>query len=161
MCLAGVVVSSFVSIVVKVLGLILIFGANGPLNKALLALHLVSEPVPILGTFAGVVAGLMYYSLSFAILMFYSIIVTVPRSLEEAAGIRFIAAWRVQAGHSAALPWTCGSARAVGLQCQHGGGFTSTALIKWKSGDLPVLIQRTMLVETTGAWRRPSRSGCC
>ena len=83
--LAGVVISSFVSIVVKVLGLILLFGANGPLNQILLALHLVSEPVAILGTFAGVVAGLMYYSLGFAILMFYSIIVTVPRSLEGIA----------------------------------------------------------------------------
>jgi putative spermidine/putrescine transport system permease protein len=147
--LAGVVVSSFVSIVVKVLGLILIFGANGPLNKVLLALHLVAEPVPILGTFAGVVAGLMYYSLGFAILMFYSIIVTVPRSLEEAAGILGSSPWGVftQVILPLCMPGLVGGALLVFNVSM--GGFTSTALIgAGRVITLPVLIQRTMLVET-------------
>lgn len=85
--LAAVVVSSFVTIVVKVLGLILIFSANGPFNQLLMWLGLVTEPVTIIGTLTGAVVGLMYYSLGYAVLLFYSVVVTVPRSVEEAAEI--------------------------------------------------------------------------
>ena len=148
--LAGVVISSFVSIVVKVLGLILIFGANGPLNKLLQGLNLVSEPVALLGTFPGVVAGLMYYSLGFAILMFYSIIVTVPRSLEEAASILGTSSTGVftQVVLPLCMPGLVGGALMIFNVSM--GGFTSTALIgAGKVLTLPVVIQRTMLVETS------------
>lgn len=147
--LAAVVVSSFVSIVVKVLGLMLIFSASGPFNKLALALGLVTEPVAVLGTLPGVAIGLMYYSLGFAVLLFYSIIVTVPRSLEEAAEIMGASRAGVfrQVVLPLCLPGLVGGALMIFNVSM--GGFTSTALIgSGKVLTIPVVIQRTMLLET-------------
>src|SRR5215470_10580788 len=50
---AAVVVSSFLTIVVKVVGLLLIFSSNGPLNRALTWLGVITEPVSIVGNVPG------------------------------------------------------------------------------------------------------------
>jgi putative spermidine/putrescine transport system permease protein len=146
--LAAVVVSSFVSIVIKVLGLILIFSSNGPFNKLLMALGVVHEPVSIIGTLPGVVVGLMHYSLGFAVLLFYSLVITVPRSLEEAAysmGASRLGVFR-QVVLPLCLPGLVGGALVIFNVSM--GGFTSTALIgAGKVLTLPVVIQRTMLLE--------------
>ena len=55
--LAAVVVSSFLSIVVKVLGLLLIFSSSGPLNRTLFWLGAITEPVTIVGNIPGVILG--------------------------------------------------------------------------------------------------------
>jgi putative spermidine/putrescine transport system permease protein len=147
--LAAVVASSFVTIVVKVLGLLLIFGTTGPLNRLLTALHLVDSPVTILGTVPGVVLGLMYYTLGFAILLFYSLVVTVPRSLEEAAEIHGASRWQtlLQVVLPLCLPGIAAGALIVFNVSM--GGFSSTALIgAGKVLTVPVVIQRTVLLET-------------
>jgi putative spermidine/putrescine transport system permease protein len=147
--LAAVVVSSFVSIVVKVLGLILIFSANGPFNAVLSALGVASQPVSILGSLWGVVLGLMHYSLGFAVLLFYSVVITVPRSLEEAAAT--LGATRAGAMRQVVLPLCLPGlvAGALVIFNVSMGGFTSTALIgSGKVLTVPVVIQRTMLLET-------------
>ncbi len=146
--LAAVVVSSFVSIVVKVLGLILIFSANGPFNKLLMAMGVIDAPVSLIGTLTGVVLGLMHYSLGFAVLLFYSVVITVPRSLEEEAqgmGASRAGVFR-QVILPMCLPGLVGGALVIFNISM--GGFTSTALIgAGKVLTIPVVIERTMLLE--------------
>ena len=60
--LAGVVVTTFVTIVIKVFGLIIIFGAEGPLNRFLMGFGFVDAPYSIMGTQTGVVVGLMHFT---------------------------------------------------------------------------------------------------
>lgn len=148
--LAAVVASSFVTIVVKTLGLLLIFASNGPLNKMLLSLGLSDAPVTIVGTLPGVVLGLMYYTLGFAVLLFYSLILTVPKPLEEAAEIHGATRWG--AFRQVVLP-LCLPGLAAGTLIIFNvsmGGFTSTALIgAGKVLTVPIAIQRTVLLETS------------
>jgi ABC-type spermidine/putrescine transport system permease subunit I len=147
--LAAVVVSSFVTIVIKVLGLLLIFASNGPLNRGLSWLGLSPEPITIVGTIPGAVVGLMYYTLGFAILLFYSIIVTIPRSLEEAAEVH--GASRLQVFRQIVLPLCLPGIAAGALMIfnVNMGGFSSTALIgAGKVLTLPIVIQRTVILET-------------
>jgi putative spermidine/putrescine transport system permease protein len=147
--LAAVIASSFVTIVIKVLGLLLIFASNGPLNRLLEWLGLIHEPVTVLGTWPGVILGLMYYTLGFAVLLFYSIVVTVPRSWEEAAEIHGASRWQVM--RRVVLP-LCLPGLAAGALIVFNvsmGGFSSTALLgAGKVLTVPILIQRTVLLET-------------
>jgi putative spermidine/putrescine transport system permease protein len=147
--LAAVVVSSFVTIVIKVLGLILIFSSNGPFNQMLLAAGLIDEPFTIIGSLSGVVVGLMYYSFGYAVLLFYSVVMTVPRSVEEAAEVLGATRWEVV--RQVVLP-LCLPGLVAGVLTVFNlsmGGFSSTALIgAGKVLTVPVVIQRTMLLET-------------
>ena len=126
--LAAVVMSSFVTIVIG----------------------LISEPVSIIGSLSGVVIGLMYYSFGFAVLLFYSVVATVPRSVEEAAEVH--GASRFQVFVQVVLPLAMPGIVAGALMIFNVsmGGFSSTALIgAGKVLTLPVVIQRTMLLETS------------
>ncbi len=148
--LAAVVTSSFVTIVIKVLGIILIFSNNGPFNRMMMWIGAYTEPVSIIGTLPGVVIGLMYYSFGFAVLLFYSVVVTVPRSVEEAAEVH--GASRLQVFAQVVLPLAMPGIVAGALMIFNVsmGGFSSTALIgAGKVLTLPVVIQRTMLLETS------------
>ena len=148
--LAVLVSVSMVTIVIKVLGLMIIFSPNGLLNSALISSGLLSKPVKILGTFPGVVTGLMYYSLGFAVLLFFSVITTISRSLEEAAMIHGASRPRVFARVVVplALPAiVSGSLMVFNISM---GGFASTALIGvGKIVTLPVIVQRTVILETS------------
>ena len=146
--LSAVVVSSFVTIVVKVLGLLLIFSTNGPFNQVLLHLGLVDRPLPFLGTRWGVVLGLVYYTFSYAVLLSYSMVATVPRALEEVATIHgasvFGVLWQVL------LPLCAPGLMAAALILFNVdmGGFSSTALIgAGRVITIPVLVQRTVMLE--------------
>lgn len=146
--IAAVVVSSFLTIVVKVIGLLLIFSSSGPLNRSLSWLGAISEPVAIVGTIPGVVLGLIYYTLGFAILLFYAIVVTVPRALEEAAEVH--GASRLGVLTQVVLPICLPGIAAGALMIfnVNMGGFSSTALIgAGKVLTLPIVIQRTVILE--------------
>ena len=146
--LAAVVVSSFLTIVVKVLGLLLIFSSSGPLNRTLFWLGAISEPVTIVGNVPGVILGLIYYTLGFAILLFYSIVVTIPRSLEEAAEVH--GASRAGVFRQVVMPLCLPGIAAGALMIfnVNMGGFSSTALIgAGKILTLPIVIQRTVILE--------------
>ena len=93
--LAGIVVSTFVTIVIKVFGLIIIFSADGVINKTLLNLGLIERAYSIIGTQEGVVIGLMHFTIGFSVLLLYSAVVTVPPSLEYAAQIHGASRLRV------------------------------------------------------------------
>ena len=92
--LAGIVVTALVTEVIKVLGLLIIFRADGFLNRALMAVGLVAKPVDIIGTVPGVVVGLLHFTLGFVLLLMFSVIQTIPRSLEDAARIAGASRWR-------------------------------------------------------------------
>ncbi|MFO1283563.1 MAG: ABC transporter permease [Burkholderiales bacterium] len=147
--LAGVVVASFVTIVIKVYGLMVIFAADGWLNKGLLAIGLLSRPYTIIGNESGVVVGLMHFTLGFGVLLLYSVVRTIPVSLEEAATIHGASRprvfWRVV--FPLALPGVVVGALMMFNMCM--GAFTSAALLGGgRVLTLPVMIQRTVIVET-------------
>lgn len=84
---AVLLASSFVTIIIKVLGLNVLLSSEGLLNRALLALHLAAEPVRFLGNRLGVVIGLVHYVLPLMVLVLFSVFQTIPRRLEEAAEV--------------------------------------------------------------------------
>jgi ABC-type spermidine/putrescine transport system permease subunit I len=147
--LSAIVVSTFITIVIKVFGLIIIFSADGWLNHTLTGLGLIDAPVNIIGKISGVVVGLMHFSLGFGVLMLYSVIQTIPRSLEEAARVhgapRRRMFWRVVLPLS--LPGVIIGALMIFNMCM--GAFTSAALLGGgRVFTLPVLIQRSVIMES-------------
>lgn len=147
--LAAIVVTALVAEVIKVLGLIVLFSADGFLNRALIGLGLVVQPVKLLGSVGGVVVGLLHFTLGFMILLLFSVIKTIPRSLEEAAQIHGASRWRVS--WRIVLPLSlpglvAGSLVIFNLSM---GAFTAAALLGGgRILTLPVLIERTMILET-------------
>ena len=146
--LAGIVVATFVTIVIKVFGLIIIFSADGLINKVLMGLGIVDSPYTIIGNQTGVVVGLMHFTLGFGVLLLYSVIQTIPRSYEEAAQIHGASRWRMH--YRVLLPLslpglTVGALMIFNMSM---GAFTSAALLGGgRVFTLPVLIQRTVMME--------------
>ena len=146
--LAGIVVSTFVTIVIKVFGLIIIFSADGLINKTLLNLGLIERAYSIIGTQEGVVIGLMHFTIGFSVLLLYSVVVTVPPSLEYAAQIHGASRFRV---YQRVIIPLCAPGFVVGGlmifdMCM--GAFTSAALLGGgRILTLPVLVQRTVMME--------------
>ncbi|MBM3572968.1 MAG: ABC transporter permease [Alphaproteobacteria bacterium] len=144
----GVLLSTFVTIVIKIFGLVVIFNADGPINRFLLAAGIVDKPINLIGTSAGVVVGLMYFTIGFAVLLMYAVARTVPRSVEEAAEVH--GASRRRVFQRVILPM-CLPGIVIGFltvfnMCM--GAFTSAALLGGgRVLTLPVLIQRTILLE--------------
>ena len=146
--LAGIVVSTFVTIVIKVFGLIIIFSADGLINKTLLDLGLIERAYSIIGTQEGVVIGLMHFTIGFSVLLLYSVVVTVPPSLEYAAQIHWASRLRVYQRVIIPLcaPGFVGGGLMIFNMCM--GAFTSAALLGGgRILTLPVLVQRTVMME--------------
>ena len=147
--LAAIVVSSFVTIVIKVLGLIIIFGSDGALNRTLMGIGLIDEPLQVVGNIYGVVVGLMHYVLGFMVLMLFSVIQTIPRSLEEAALIHGATPARMflRVVFPLSLPGVVTGGLIVFNLCM--GAFVSAALLGGgKVLTLPVVIERTIVLDT-------------
>ena len=147
--LGGVLLTSLVSTPIKVLGLIIIFGKDGALNSFLLWSGVLDAPMSLLGTEFGVVVGLIYYSLGFAVLLLYSVIRTISPALEDAAAIhgagRARVMWRV------ILPLSLPGVIVVTLTVfsLRMGAFAAAALMGGgRVLTLPVLIYRTIFIET-------------
>jgi putative spermidine/putrescine transport system permease protein len=146
--LALLIASSFVTIVIKVLGLVILFSPGGALNASLLWLGLVDQPVSLRGTELGVVVGLIYFTIGFFVLLLYGVVRSIPPSLEQAAQLlgapRWRVMWRVVVPLS--LPGIISSSLVVFNLCM--GAFTSAALIgAGRILTLPVLIQRTVMLD--------------
>lgn len=146
--LAGIVVSTFITIVIKVYGLIVIFSADGLFNRTMLAIGLFDKPFSVFGNETGVVIGLMHFTLGFGVLLLYSIIQTIPKSLESAAQIHGANRWRVyyRIIFPLSLPGVTAMLLMVFNMCM--GAFTSAALL---GGGLvftlPVMIQRIVMMD--------------
>jgi len=79
------VLSSFVTLVIRAMGWVVLLGNNGLVNKTLLLLGAISDPIQLLNHPRGVVLGMVHYVLPLMILAIMSVIQTIPRSLEQAA----------------------------------------------------------------------------
>lgn len=147
--LAGVVVSSFVTIVIKVYGLMVIFSADGWINRFLQGAGLTDSPYTIIGTQSGVVVGLMQFTMGFSVLLLYSVVRTIPTSLEEAATVHGASRLRVfrRVILPLSLPGVIVGALMMFNMCM--GAFTSASLLGGgRVLTLPVLIQRSVILET-------------
>jgi putative spermidine/putrescine transport system permease protein len=146
--LALAVTASFVTIIIKVLGLIIIFGADGVLNRTLMALGVVDRPISPYGSVTGVVMGQLLYTLPFMLLTLFSVIRTIPRSLEDAAEIHGASRWRaiMRIVVPLSLPGVIAGTLVVFNLSM--GSFTSAALLGGgRVLTLPVLIQQTAMVQ--------------
>ena len=146
--LASIVVATFVTIVIKVFGLIIIFSADGLINQALMGLSIIGRPYTIIGNQTGVVVGLMHFTLGFGVLLLYSVIQTIPRSFEDAAQIHGASRWRMHLRVllPLSLPGVTVGTLMMFNMCM--GAFTSAALLGGgRVFTLPVLIQRTVMME--------------
>jgi putative spermidine/putrescine transport system permease protein len=146
--LSTVVLTSFVTTVIQIFGLVIIFRADGPVNAALLASGLIDRPFTLIGTPGGVIVGLIYASFGFAVMLMYGIVRTIPPSLDEAAAIHGASPNRVLL--RIVLPLSL-PGLIVGFLTIFNismGAFTSAALLGGgRVITLPVLIQRTMLLD--------------
>ena len=147
--MAAIVASALVAEVIKVLGLIVIFSADGIFNRTLVGLGRVAAPVNILGSVTGVVLGMLHFTLGFVVLLIFSVLQTIPRSLEEAAEVHGANAWRVF--WRVVLPLSAPGVVVAGLVVFNlsMGAFTAVSLLGGgRILTLPVLIERTMILET-------------
>lgn len=146
--LAGIVISTFITIVIKVYGLIVIFSADGLFNRTMLAIGIFDKPFSVFGNETGVVIGLMHFTLGFGVLLLYSIIQTIPKSLESAAQIHGANRWRVyyRIIFPLSLPGVTAMLLMVFNMCM--GAFTSAALLGGgRVFTLPVMIQRIVMMD--------------
>ncbi len=74
-------------VIVKNYSILLLLVANGPINRALVALGLVDRPVQLLYTKFAVIYGLTYSLLPYAILTLYSVYSSVDRNLLSSASV--------------------------------------------------------------------------
>lgn len=142
------VVSTFITAVVKDLGLIVLLSDGGVINRALRALALVESPVKLLGTGTGVVIGLVHYTLPLLVLVLYTVIQTIAPSLEEAAVIHGATRRRVlsRVVIPLAMPGLVAAALMVFNLAM--GAFTTPVLLGGgRVLTFPVLIQRTVILD--------------
>jgi putative spermidine/putrescine transport system permease protein len=147
--------TSFVTVVIKVLGLSLVLGREGIANHLLLALHVVTAPVQLINNDWGVLIGLVQYTLPVQVLLLIGVIQTIPLRLEEAAEING-ASWLSMLRR---IVWPLirpgvVSAALVAFDMDM-GAFTSAAMLGGgRVLTLPVLIERTIMIDVdyaTGA----------
>lgn len=81
--IAAIVASALVAEVIKVLGLVVIFSADGIVNRTLVALGAASAPIKILGSITGVVLGLLHFTLGFVVLLLFSVLQTIHARLKR------------------------------------------------------------------------------
>ena len=146
--LSAIVLTSFVTIVIQIFGLIIIFRADGPVNRVLLATGIIGQPFSLVGSVGGVVVGLVYSAFGFAVMLMYSVARTIPVSLDEAAAIHGASRLRIfrRIILPLSLPGLIVGFLTVFNLCM--GAFTSAALLGGgRILTLPVLIQRTMLLD--------------
>lgn len=142
------IASSLVTVVIKALGLMVLLSINGPLNKALIGLHLIDAPIHMLSNNIGATLGLVHYTMPLVVLVLFSVIQTIPQSLEEAASSLGAGPWR--AACRVVLPLAAPGLMAAGLMAFNlaMGTFTSTALLGGgKVLTLPILIERKAILE--------------
>ncbi len=74
-----------ISTVIRIFGWIVLLGKQGVINKFLLLLPMVTEPIGILQTLPAVIIGIASILLPYMVLPLMSAIESIPKSVEEAA----------------------------------------------------------------------------
>jgi spermidine/putrescine transport system permease protein len=99
---AGVLVSLFTAIVVKLFAAVLVFSPNGVVNSLLVGLGLLDESLLLVNNAVGAVLAQLYIVVPYAVLAVYSVLSTVEESLLEAA--RDLGAGRLRAFRAVVIP---------------------------------------------------------
>ncbi len=85
--------------VIRLYGLMVLMGDNGLINRSLIDAGWISDPLPLMYNFTGVVVGLVQFTLPFMVLSLIGIIRSIHPSLEEAArslgATRNVAFWKI------------------------------------------------------------------
>jgi putative spermidine/putrescine transport system permease protein len=142
------VASNFVTAVVKDLGLMILLSKSGVVNLFLGAIGAISQPITWLGSEAGVVIGLVHYTLPLLVLLLHSVIQTVPHSLEDAAHVH--GASRLRVFYGVIVPIIKPGLVAAALMVFNlaAGAFTTPALLGGgRVLTFPILIQRTTILD--------------
>ncbi|MBM3571885.1 MAG: ABC transporter permease [Alphaproteobacteria bacterium] len=136
-------VAALVTVVIKVHGLSVILGDSGVINLTLRSLGLTDQPIRLLYTKTGVVIGLIQYTLPLLVMIFFSVVQTIPENLEEAAEVH--GATKFRTFFLVLLPLAKVGVLAGGLIVfnLNAGAFTSAILLGGgKVLTLPVVIYR-------------------
>lgn len=142
------VAATFITPVVKDLGLIILMSQSGLVNATLGAIGLISAPVKWLGSEAGVIVGLTHYTLPLIVLMLHTVIQTVPRSLEDAAHAH--GASRARVFYGVIIPIIMPGMVAASLMVFNlaAGAFTTPALLGGgRVLTFSILIQRAVILD--------------
>ncbi len=142
------IAATFITPVVKDLGLIILLSKNGPVNVILGLIGAISEPIQWLGASAGVIIGLLHYTLPLMVLMLLTVIQTVPRSLEEAAHAH--GASRLRVYYAVVIPIVKPGLVAAALMVFNltMGAFTTPALLGGgRILTFPILVQRAVILD--------------
>ncbi|MEX0344340.1 MAG: ABC transporter permease [Rhizobiaceae bacterium] len=85
--------------VIRLYGLMVLMGDNGLINRSLIDAGIIEGPLPLMYNFAGVVIGLVQFTLPFMVLSLIGVIRSIHPSLEEAArslgATRRVAFWKI------------------------------------------------------------------
>jgi putative spermidine/putrescine transport system permease protein len=82
-----ILASSLITVPIKLMGLDIILGPSGIVNRTLEALSVIRSPVALLNNEIGVLIGLVQYTVPILVLMLFAVVQTIPKYLEEAAYI--------------------------------------------------------------------------
>ena len=141
-------ISSFVSIVVKVLGLTLLLRSGGPIAAVL---HILSGgwwSGSILHNNTAVAIGFVQYTLPLLVMLLFGVIQNIPRSLEEAALVHGASDWRMTLRVLLPLAFPGFMTAALISFNMNMGAFTSAVLLGGGNVlTIPVLIQRKIILE--------------
>jgi len=142
-------ISSFVSVVVKVLGLSLLLGTDGPVVRTLGALSFGFWNARLLHNDVGVAIGLVQYTLPLMVMILFGVIQNVPPSLEDAAAVHGASDWRTFRRVLLPLLWPGTLAAALIAFNMNMGAFTSAVLLGGgRVLTVPIMIQRKIVLET-------------
>jgi ABC-type spermidine/putrescine transport system permease subunit I len=80
-----VILPLWTSILVRTYAWMVLLGRNGPINKMLMGLGIISEPLPLLHNFTGVLIGMVHVLLPYMVLPIYGAVRRLDPSLIQAA----------------------------------------------------------------------------
>jgi ABC-type spermidine/putrescine transport system permease subunit I len=144
--LVAVIGASFVPVSIKIVGMVIIFAADGAISRMLRGLGLIEQSLQIVGTIPGVLLGCIHLSVGFMVMMLYAVIRTIPVRLEEAAAIH--GATRLAIYRRIVMPLSLPgivNATLIEFNLLMGAFVTTAVLGGGKILTFPVLIERTLM----------------
>jgi putative spermidine/putrescine transport system permease protein len=145
--IAAIIATSFVTLPIKTLGMVILFATDGALMRGLRGLGVVDLHSRFVGSFFAVAVGYTHLAISFMVTMLFSVFQAIPQRLEEAATIHGATwprvLWRVVLPLS--LPGTV-SATLVLFNLLTGAFVSAVLLGGGKILTLSLLIQRSLIL---------------
>lgn len=138
--LAGIVMSMFTTLVVKLFAALVVFSPNGVVNDALVASGLVGTPLRLINNEIGLMIGQLYVVLPYTVLSVYSVLTSLDEHLVEAAND--LGATPARAAREVVLPHAVPGMAVGGVIAfaWSAGAFAAPALLGSKS-ELTVAVE--------------------